>query len=276
MNTKRRSIAESYKKCDALLVQAVSGEQGKTNFKVDSNLDSVVTETRADIFVGEEFWTSVAVSPMDLEDFVYGFAFSAGVIEVASDIISVHIEDNDSRLRIIISLREDIDVKTALNKANLQQQIPVSQPVSGHMDLSDCDDVKISPDAIFDISEKLLPMQSLHLETGASHAAAFASPKGDVLLLREDVGRHSAVEKLVGALLRGNLNTSDGFVYLSSRCALELVRKLSAVGVKVVATVSAPTSAVLDFASESGITLCAYARPGRFTIYANPGRIDVD
>ena len=276
MNMKNSSIAKSYKKCDALLVKAVSGEQGKTSFRVDSNLDSVVTETRADIFVGEEFWTSVAVSPMDLEDFVYGFAFSAGVIASASDIISVHIEDVDSRLKIIISLIEDIDVESALSKANLQQQIPVSQPVSESMELADCDDVKISPIAIFDISEKLLPMQSLHLETGASHAAAFASPNGDVLLLREDVGRHSAVEKLVGALLRGGVNASNGFVYLSSRCALELVRKLSGVGVKVVATVSAPTSAVLDFASESGITLCAYARPGRFTIYANPERIDVD
>ena len=274
MNEKRNSIAKSYKKCDALLVKY--DDNAKTCFKVANSLDSVVTETRADIFVGDKFWTSVAVSPMDLEDFAYGFAFSAGVITSASDVISVEIKYVESRLSIFIALREGINVEDALAQANLQQQIPTNCPAPDREVAPSNDDVKVSPSAIFDISEKLLPMQSLHLETGASHAAAFATVDGDVVLLREDVGRHSAVEKLVGCLLRSGIDASSGFVYLSSRCALELVRKLSGVGVKVVATVSAPTSAVLDFAKESGITLCAYARPGRFTIYANPKRIAID
>ena len=87
------------------------------------------------------------------------------------------------------------------------------------------------------------------------------------------IGRHNAVEKLVGQLVRNKVDPASGFAFLSSRCALELVNKLARYGIGVVATVSAPTSAVIDFALEANVTLCAFARRKRFTVYTHPEHI---
>lgn len=125
------------------------------------------------------------------------------------------------------------------------------------------------------MSRGLLSRQGMHRATGATHAAVFADFEGRPVLMREDVGRHNAVDKLVGALMRAGSDPTEGFVYLSSRCALELVAKCARVGVRIVATVSAPTSAVLDFAETEGIMLCAFAREGRFTVYTHPERLEV-
>ena len=125
------------------------------------------------------------------------------------------------------------------------------------------------------MSRSLLSAQGMHRATGATHAAVFADRAGAPVILREDVGRHNAVDKLFGAMLRSGLDPCDGFAYLSRRCALELVAKLERAGVRVVGAVSAPTSAVIDFAEREGVALAAFARDGRFTVYAHPELVDL-
>ena len=127
----------------------------------------------------------------------------------------------------------------------------------------------LEPAAVWRMSRALLPAQGMHLATGATHAAVFADRSGAPVLMREDVGRHNAVDKLVGALLRAGIDPEDGRLPvepLRARAGGEAGRA----GVRIVATVSAPTSAVLDFAEREGIALAAFARDGRFTVYAHP------
>jgi FdhD protein len=131
----------------------------------------------------------------------------------------------------------------------------------------------IPPSAICAASQGLLERQRMHIDTGATHAASFVDRHGTFLYMSEDIGRHNAVDKLVGQLVRNHVDPSSGFVFLSSRCALELVNKVARYGVGVVATVSAPTSAVIEFAREANVTLCAFARGNRFTVYTHPERI---
>ena len=127
--------------------------------------------------------------------------------------------------------------------------------------------------AIWKASRELVEHQGMRKRSGSTHAAAFVDRDGRFLHLREDVGRHNSLDKLIGALLRNHVDPAEGFVFLSSRCALELVCKAARYRIGLIATVSAPTSAAVAYAEASGITLCAYSREERFTVYANPGRV---
>lgn len=254
----------------------------------------VAVEEPVNISFNDIYYTASSISPCDLEDYAYGIAFSAGFIESCADIVSVDIaaegkpidiciklrkglglSDKDYKLSPISGLRhgehliEATDDSSALSdssqdNASLIPRVP-SQPKS-----------LLSPTAIWRVSNDLLPAQTMHQATGATHAAVFADYEGNMLYMREDVGRHSVVDKLIGALLCADVDPEDGFIFLSSRCALELVIKCERFGVKTIATVSAPTSAVLEYAERRGLTLCAFSRGNRFTIYTHPERIDLN
>lgn len=212
--------------------------------------EAVAVEIRADVLVEGVFWTSTTLSPDDLVDYAYGAAFAGGLITCSDDVAGVDVRFDGEVVQANVRLRTPREAASRTATTRAFEPLP--------------------PEAIWRMSRALLSAQSMHQMTGATHAAVFADRAGAPVLMREDVGRHNAVDKLVGALIRANVDVNEGFAYLSSRCALELVAKLARVGVRVVATVSAPTSAVLDFAEREGIALCAFARGERFTVYAHP------
>jgi len=118
--------------------------------------------------------------------------------------------------------------------------------------------------------------QPLQAATGALHGAAWCDIKGKILAAREDVGRHNALDKLIGHLGRNGFDPSTGFVLVSSRASYEMVYKAAAVGMEILVAVSAPTSLAIDFAHRSGISLVGFARPGRHNVYTFEGRIHDD
>jgi FdhD protein len=115
--------------------------------------------------------------------------------------------------------------------------------------------------------------QPLQADTGATHGAAWCTPHGQVQLLREDVGRHNALDKLIGGLFRGGVEPSDGFALVSSRASYEMVYKAAAAGIELLVAVSAPTTLAVEFAERSGMTLVGFARPGRQNVYTFEERI---
>lgn len=250
--------SESVRCVEALLVSEKGCEQ--TN-------ESVAIEVHADFVVNDVWWASTALTPVDLTDCAYGALFSAGSIVMPEEVVALEVAHHGKDVVVKIRLNEEA---TARHMCALEQGTQSGKPlcVAGETEAG-----PLKPEAIWRMSRSLLSKQGMHRATGATHAAVFADREGQPLVMREDVGRHNAVDKLIGALLRGGVDTGEGFVYLSSRCALELVTKCAHAGVRVVATVSAPTTAVLDFAAEHDVTLCAFARDGRFTIYAHPERI---
>lgn len=252
--------------------------------------ETVAVESRVDMDVDGTHWASFALSPSDLVDFAYGISLSTGLVSSSGQIAGVEVREEPGSLAI--SLRRNMADGPV--EACPDLSLPFGSVLPPRVDEdcpatcengraagcqggcrnggSACGPV-VSPEAIWRVSESLLPNQGMHLATGATHAALFADPEGRIVLMREDVGRHNAVDKLLGAIVRQGVDPASGFVYLSSRCALELVAKCARVGIRMVATVSAPTSAVLDFAKREGVTLCAFAREGRFTVYTHGERI---
>lgn len=239
-------------------------------------VDEVVAlEAPVSLFFDGRFVGAVSCTPWDLEDLAVGFLFTSGVVRGAQDIGRVVVEERpggwDVEAFSCGLAGEGAGTgrpggESASNPGN--PAAPASAPAPGGGK-----DGRVPPAAVHRASAALPKSQELRLRTGATHAAAFCDLQGAYRCVREDLGRHNAVDKLIGALLRSGEDPSQGFVHLSSRCALDLVAKCARFGIRLVSTVSAPTTAVIDFALEEGVTLCAFARNGRFTVYTHPERL---
>jgi FdhD protein len=131
----------------------------------------------------------------------------------------------------------------------------------------------VSRQAIWNAMAALPARQQINRLNGATHAAGWAAADGTLLAVREDVGRHNALDKLGGALARSGAAIQGGFVVVTSRCSYEMVHKAAALRAAAIAAVSAPTSLAIETAEQAGIALVAFVRDGRLTVYANAGRI---
>jgi FdhD protein len=218
-------------------------------------------------------------TPRDLEDFAFGFSFTEGVISSPGDIRQLDIVGHDSGMELRMWLTEPR--AGALSERRRYLAGPTGCGLCGIDSLDEAvrppkrvtEGPTFAPADIMRALELLPPRQELNLQTRAVHAAAFWQPSGGLIAVREDVGRHNALDKLAGALLRERAAVSGGMVLLTSRVSVEMVQKTAALGAPVIAAVSAPTALAIRTAEAAGITLVAVARGDGFEIFANPGRI---
>ena len=207
-------------------------------------------------------------TPADLQDFAMGFALSEGLVKHASHITNV----------LVMPSGEGFAVDIAVAEENLVRERMVSRSIEGRVGCGLCG-VQDMEDAIRMPSSKLPPMrpqatavtrafdalphhQPMNAINRTVHAAAWCSVNGSILMAREDVGRHNALDKLIGAMAQSNTRPQDGFVLMSSRCSFELVQKCAIVGISALATVSAPTALAHKLAQNCGMTLAALSKQG--------------
>jgi FdhD protein len=218
-------------------------------------------------------------TPADLEDFALGFSVSEGIADGKEDIgliepvavddgIEVRIELSSRAFWRLKERRRTLAGRTGCGLCgvdSLEQTVRVMQPVVA--------DLKVSLDTIHRALDNLPEAQINNRATRSMHAAAFATPQGELKLVREDVGRHNALDKLIGAMLRGGLDPATGVCLITSRCSYEMVQKAVVTGFPVLAAVSAPTLMARRLAEAHNLTLIALARHDSAVLVSHPERV---
>lgn len=215
-------------------------------------------------------------SPADLDDFVLGFSLTEEIIAAPADILSIEIAEIPLGWVARVALAPD-RVERVAERARMR----VSEGSCGLCGLENLEQVMrplpaitarpgATAGALFTALDALSTHQPLSRATGAVHAAAFCDAQGAILLVREDIGRHNALDKLIGALARGGLDPRTGFFLLTARCSYELVEKTILARCPLLVTISAPSSLAIDRAAAHGLSLVALARPDAMLVTHDP------
>jgi FdhD protein len=217
-------------------------------------------------------------TPADLEDFGIGFALTEGVVRAAGEIKALEIVELDRGIEV--RMRLDREIGADLLKRRRMRAGPVgcglcgidsieaALPALAHVDSF----LSFSPEALLAGMRAMGEGQSLGAATRAVHAAAFLDPREGVIAVREDVGRHNALDKLAGALARSGRSAGGGAILLSSRLSVDLVQKAARIGAPAIACVSAPTALAVRTARDAGIAIAAIVRDDGFEAFAYPER----
>lgn len=218
-------------------------------------------------------------TPADLEDFAFGFSLTEGIASSAEDIYGVDVipQSNGLELHIELAAEQFYRLKerrrsmTGRTGCGLCGSESLEQAMRIPGEVQDAG-LQVSSDALHRALANIRGQQRLQNETGATHACAWSQVDGTVTLLREDVGRHNALDKLLGARVRSQA-TDTGFVVTTSRASYEMVQKTAAMGISMLAAVSAPTGLAIRIARKCGLTLIGFAREAQHVIYSRPERI---
>jgi FdhD protein len=258
-----------------LEVEAVEWKDGAAS----TTQGSIVEETPVVLVYNHVPHVVMMATPEDLEDFALGFSVTEELVASADELLAVTVE----------RLSRGIEVKISISDARAKEIESRARRLSGRTGCGICgaNDLEgvlktlhavapgqpVVPDIIHRAMEALTAHQQLNRESGAVHAAGWATLDGDIAFAREDVGRHNALDKLVGAALKQKVRAGEGFVVVTSRASFEMVQKASVLGAPILAAISGPTALAVRVARESGVTLVGFARKDRLTVYTHPHRV---
>lgn len=221
-------------------------------------------------------------TPRDIEDFALGFSLTEGIIASRDDILSLDVIAVEDGIEARMWIEERHMAQLSARRRHLAG--PTGCGLCGVESLSEAirpaaqvtSQARFTPRDILAAMTLLGPAQVLNHETRAVHAAGYFEPGRGLLAVCEDVGRHNALDKLVGKVVALEATPSQGLLLLTSRVSIEMVQKAAVLGVGVMAAVSAPTSLAIRTAEAAGITLVAIARSDGFELFTHPGRIAAD
>ncbi len=282
-----------------------SGDDMSGSLSVDiSRVDGLTSKQESDVVAVEEpleiqlcsatatgsAAKSISITmrtPGEDDELALGFLFTEGIIESFRQVASIAHQgeiDPDSGLRntIRVELEPDVDIDLGrlerhfyttsscgvCGKSSLE-----ALRVSGQNSLSHCTDT-FSRDLIVDIAKRIRPKQRVFTKTGGLHAAAVFDSRGEIIVVREDVGRHNATDKAIGAMLQaGSLPANSCGLFVSGRASFELMQKALVAGIPLLAAVGAPSSLAVQTARDFDMTLIGFLRGDKFNIYAGAERI---
>ncbi|MGY1457643.1 MULTISPECIES: formate dehydrogenase accessory sulfurtransferase FdhD [unclassified Luteimonas] len=241
--------------------------------------DHVAEEVPVAFVYNDEPFAVMMATPVDLADFATGFALSEGIVERADDVAIEHIrefiEGIEIRLRIPAGRAEALALRrrsmsgrsgcgvcgSELLEAALRYPLPVAS------------EVEVTTAALRRALGGLRAAQEITALTGAAHAAGWAALDGELLLAREDVGRHNALDKLIGAMHAAGHDSANGFLVVTSRASYEMAMKAASAGIGFMAAISAPTALAISLAERANLTLIAFARDDGQAVYAHGRRL---
>jgi FdhD protein len=228
---------------------------------------------------GQRTHAVMMATPCDLEDLAIGFSLSEGIVEQSTEINRVTVSRHSRGIDLLIDVRPSVADRLPSH----------SRALAGRTGCGICgveaidDAVRVPPrvtspltvtvDAIWRAMTALESQQPLNADTHAVHGAAWATASGDVRIVREDVGRHNALDKVLGALARAGVSAGEGFVVVTSRASFELVQKAAVFGVPILAAISRPTGLAIRMADAAGMSLLGLVRGRSANVYSHPSRV---
>lgn len=239
-----------------------------------NTLDQVACEVPVALEYNGISHVVMLASPQQLDDFALGFSLSEGILQKADELLELQVHEDkrgytvamqisQRRLSELKQRRRNLAGRTGCGLCGTESLEQALRP------LPKVNSLDVSTAAIQRALRSLSEHQPLQKETGASHGAAWCDSDGTIQLIREDLGRHNALDKLIGAMC-SNPVSSPGFVLISSRASVEMVQKCCTAGLGALVAVSAPTALAVESAQAAGLFLAGFARPGRYVIYNQP------
>jgi FdhD protein len=246
---------------------------------VNAGERAIPEETAVSFTYNGGSYAVMMATPQDLDDFAYGFSLTEGIISLPEEIERLQLIEEDLGIELRMWLADPLGAAYSDRRRRLAG--PTGCGLCGIESLAEAmrtppgvrSNATFRSDEIMQALDALAPAQSLNRETRAVHGAAFWSPVCGLVAVREDVGRHNALDKLAGALSRLRLSAAEGFVVFTSRVSVEMIQKAAAIGVPLVVAVSAPTALAVRMANAAGITLVAIARQDGFEVFSHAHRI---
>ena len=246
---------------------------------LDEKIDSIAEEIPVALVFNDISHVVMMASPGELDSFAIGFSLTEGIITSLDDIYDLQVSAGDAGIEVNVTLsnqcfmqlkdrRRSMTGRTGCGVCgaeSLQQiRLPVPSVTSNNV---------VSHDVLQKATMTLTDYQPLQRLTGAVHGAAWFDPEGSMVCVCEDVGRHNALDKLIGCLSKRKLLGKSGFLLLSSRASYEMVQKAAMAGIAIVVAVSAPTAMAIDIARKASISLVGFSRDGRHVVYSNHQRL---
>lgn len=218
-------------------------------------------------------------TPADLEDFGVGFTLSEGLVERAAEIRGVEVARGEGVADVRITVAWERFTQLLQRRRNLTGRTGCG--LCGAETAADAirecarvpPGITVTAGQMHAAIEQLSQWQPINARTGSVHAAAWVLPGAGIQLAREDVGRHNALDKTIGALARSGTNFGSGYMLITSRASYEMVQKAATVGISLLVALSAPTAFAVRLAQQTGLTLVAFARRDRHVVYAHPHRV---
>jgi FdhD protein len=218
-------------------------------------------------------------SPADLEDYAVGFTVSEGLVADPREIQSVEVERGAESIEVRIGIAGERFSELLRRRRNLTGRSGCGLCGAETVEEAIRPPVRLTKGPTVTVSDlhaalvQLESMQPVNARTGSIHAAAWVVPDRGIQLVREDVGRHNALDKVIGALVRSGTDVASGYALITSRASFEMVQKAAAAGIAFVAAVSAPTAMAIRMAEQTGLTLVGFARRDQHVVYANAERL---
>lgn len=247
--------------------------------EASTQIDRVAEETPIALEYNGISHATMLASPSDLEDYALGFSLTEGIIDRPADLRGIDIVPQHNGIVVQLEIssacearlkarRRAMAGRTGCGLCGVETLPEVLRQVAA---VPDAAPMPLPP--ILHAMRAMRARQPLHDMTGATHAAAWADVSGQVQVVREDVGRHNALDKLIGALTRRDEALQNGLVLVSSRASFELVQKCAAAGIGILAAVSAPTALAIRLAQNTNVALLGFVRHADATIYSHAERI---
>ncbi|MFW5431997.1 MAG: formate dehydrogenase accessory sulfurtransferase FdhD [Methylophilaceae bacterium] len=250
------------------------------NGQLTSTTDQLAEEVPIALVYNGVSHAVMLATPQDLEDFALGFSLTEGILQDKSELYSIEVQQQENGIELHLDVASEQFAQLKERRRSMAGRTGCglcgAESLMQVFRLPEANDknarqVKISMHSIFKAHDEIRSLQTLQKTTGATHACAWADDAGHIQYVREDVGRHNALDKLLGHLVRHGVQ--GGFILTSSRASYEMVQKVVMTGFNVLAAISAPTGLAVRIAEEYSVTLLGFVREQQYVAYSHANRI---